>query len=67
VIVPIVGSSLTGLTVTVNVSVAVNPLPSVTVTVTIAGPPFRFAAGVTVMVRFAPVPPTTTFASGTSV
>ncbi len=53
-IVPIVGSSLTGLTITVNVSVAASSTPSRTVTVMIAGPPLRFAAGVTVMVRFAP-------------
>ena len=59
------GGSLTGLTVTTNESLAVNT-PSLTVTVIVVLPN-RFAAGVTVTVRLAPLPPSTTFASGTRV
>ena len=60
-----VGASFTAVTVKTNVSVAVN-VPSLTVTVIVAVP-FWLAAGVTVTVRFAPEPPNTMFAFGTSV
>jgi hypothetical protein len=61
----IVGASFTAVTVNTNVSVAVN-VPSLTVTVIVAVP-LKLAAGVTVTVRFAPVPPNTIFAFGTNV
>ncbi len=61
----IVGVSFTAVTVNTNVSVAVN-VPSLTVTVIVAEPD-KFAAGVTVTVRFAPEPPKTIFAFGTNV
>ncbi len=61
----IVGASLTAFTVKTNVSDVVNK-PSLTVTVMVAEP-FKFAAGVTVTVRFAPEPPNTMFAFGTNV
>ncbi len=53
------------MTVKTNVSVAVK-VPSLTVTVIVAEPD-KFAAGVTVTVRFAPEPPNTIFAFGTNV
>ena len=60
----IVGASFTGFTVMTNVSTAVSA-PSLTVSVIVAVPDW-FAAGVTVTVRLAPLPPSTTLASGTS-
>jgi len=60
-----VGVSFTAVTVKTNVSVAVN-VPSLTVTVIVTEPD-KFAAGVTVTVRFAPEPPNTMFAFGTNV
>ena len=53
------------MTVKTNVSVAVK-VPSLTVTVIVAEPD-KFAAGVTVTVRFAPEPPNTMLAFGTNV
>jgi hypothetical protein len=61
----IVGASLTAVTVSRNV-VGVVVVPSPTVTV-IVDEPAWFAAGVTVTVRLAPLPPNTTFAFGTTV
>ena len=61
----IVGGSLTAVTVTTNVSVAV-AVPSLTVSVMVVVPDW-LAAGVTVTVRFAPVPPMTMLAFGTRV
>ena len=61
---PIFGASLTGLTVTRKLLLA-DARPSLTVRVIVAEP-LAFAAGVTVTVRSAPLPPRTTFASGTS-
>src|SRR5689334_9139013 len=61
-----VGGSFTGVTETVNV-VGVVVVPSPTVNVIVTGPPFWLAAGVTVTVRFAPLPPITTFALGMTV
>ena len=61
----IVGGSLTAVTVSTNVSLVV-VVPSLTVRVIVAVP-LWFAAGVTVTVRFAPPPPRTRLASGTSV
>jgi hypothetical protein len=60
-----VGASFTAVTVKTNVS-DVDNVPSLTVTVIVAEP-FAFAAGVTVTVRLAPVPPNTMFAFGTNV
>ena len=48
-----------------NSPLAVAPSGSATVTVIMAVPE-RFAAGVTVTVRFGPLPPNTMFPSGTS-
>ncbi len=59
------GASLTAVTVRVNDRVAVRPPAPVTVRVTVALP-LRFAAGVAVRVRFAPEPPRTRFAVGSS-
>src|SRR2546428_5468675 len=61
----IVGGVFGGLTVSVNGSLAVR-LPSLTVTV-ITALPLWPAAGVTVTVRLAPLPPKTMFALGTRV
>src|SRR6267143_2540075 len=61
----IVGASLTGLTVSTKVSLAGKD-PSLNVTVIVALP-FWLAAGLTVTVRLAPLPPNTMFALGTSV
>ena len=61
----IVGGSLAAVTVSTKVSVAAS-VPSLTVSVIVAVP-LWFAAGVTVTVRAAPLPPMTRFASGTSV
>ncbi len=61
----IVGVSFTALTVSTKGSLAVSA-PSLTVTVIVAVP-LWFAAGVTVTVRLAPLPPNTMFAVGTSV
>ena len=61
----IVGASFTAFIVNLNVSVSVFA-PSLTVTVIVADP-LWFAAGVTVTVRFAPLPPNTMFAFGTRV
>src|SRR3989442_14584593 len=61
----IVGGVFGGLTVSVNGSLAVR-LPSLTVTVITALPVWP-AAGVTVTVRLAPLPPKTMFAFGTRV
>src|SRR5436190_1435703 len=58
------GVSLTALTVSEKVLLAVKA-PSLTVTVMVAVP-LWFAAGVTVTVRFAPLPPKAMFALGTS-
>ena len=58
------GTSFTEFTVSTNVSVPVSE-PSLTVTVMVAAP-FWFASGVTVTVRFAPLPPNTMLALGTS-
>src|SRR5262245_61646200 len=60
-----VGGSFTAPTVTVN-AVAVEVVPSLTVNVMVAVPDW-LAAGVTVTVRFAPLPPNTMLAFGTSV
>ena len=61
----IVGRSFCEVTVSRNVSLAEPLSPSVTVTVIVAVPDW-FATGVTVTVRFAPLPPNTMFAFGTS-
>jgi hypothetical protein len=61
----IVGRSFTAVTPNVKV-VLVLTAPSLTLTVIVALP-FWFAAGVTVTVRFAPLPPNTIFPFGTSV
>ena len=61
----IVGRSFTEVTVSRNVSTAAPLSASVTVTVIVAVPNW-FASGVTVTVRFAPLPPNTMFALGTS-
>jgi len=53
-------------TVSTNVSLAVPPSPSVTVTVMVAVPNWS-AAGVTVTVRLAPLPPKTMFPLGTNI
>src|SRR3954464_11830158 len=58
-----VGGSSTGLTVNTNVSLGVDE-PSVTVTVMVAEP-LWFGAGVTAIVRLAPLPPNVIFAFGT--
>src|SRR6267378_3482444 len=58
-----VGASLTAVTVTKNEVVVVAD-PSVTLSVMVVAP-LALAAGVTVTVRLAPLPPITTFASGT--
>jgi len=60
----IVGASLTGSTVTVKVSLSVR-LPSLTVTVIVVVPDWS-ADGVTVTVRFDPLPPNTMPLTGTS-
>ena len=60
----IVGRSFTDVTVSRNVSLAVPLSASVTVTVIVAVPNW-LASGVTVTVRFAPLPPNTMFALGT--
>src|SRR3954471_7805629 len=60
--VEMVGASLTALTVTRKLAPAL-ALPSLTVTVTIALPNW-FVAGLTVTVRFAPLPPKTMFPFG---
>ena len=61
----IVGGVLTGLTVRTKVSVAVL-VPSLTVTVIVVVPIWPLA-GVTVTVRFPPLPPKTMLAFGTKV
>ena len=61
----IVGASFTAFTVTKKLVLLLS-CPSLTVTVIVAEP-FWLVAGVTVTVRFAPLPPNTTFALGTSV
>jgi hypothetical protein len=61
----IVGASFTAFTVNLNVSVAVFD-PSLTVTVIVTAR-FWFAAGVTVTVRLAPLPPKTMLPFGTRV
>ena len=60
----IVGASFTAVTVSTKLSEAVSE-PSLTVIVMVAVPE-RFAAGVTVTVREAALPPSTMFATGTS-
>ncbi len=60
-----VGKSLMGATTTSNDSVEKPPFPSATCKVMVAVPD-PLAAGVTVTVRFAPLPPSTMFALGTS-
>ena len=62
----IVGKSLTDATFNTNVSVAINPPASVTVSVIVVMPNWP-SAGVIVAVRFAPLPPSTMLALGTSV
>ena len=62
----IVGVSLTDVTVNTKVSLAVPPFASVRVTVIVVVPDW-LAAGVTVTVRLAPLPPKVMFAFGTSV
>jgi hypothetical protein len=59
-----VGASFTAFTVSTKVSLAVRE-PSLTVTVIVALP-FWLAAGVTVTVRLAPLPPKTMFPLGTN-
>src|SRR5712691_1677865 len=61
----IVGGSFTAVTVSTKFVLAVSA-PSLTVAVIVAVPNW-LAAGVTVTVRFAPAPPNTMFAFGTSV
>ena len=61
----IVGASFTAFTVSKNVSLALNN-PSLTVTVIVAVPDW-LAAGVTVTVRLAPLPPKTILLTGTKV
>src|SRR5882672_5351595 len=61
----IVGASFTELTVSWKLVLVLN-CPSLTVTVIVAHPNW-LAAGVSVTVRFAPLPPKTMFAFGTSV
>jgi len=61
-----IGASFTDVTVSTNVSTAEPPSPSVTVTVIVAVPNW-LAAGVTVTVRSAPLPPNTMLAFGTNV
>ena len=61
----IVGRSFWDVTVSRNVSTADPLSASVTVTVIVAVPNW-FASGVTVTVRFAPLPPNTMFALGTN-
>ena len=60
------GASFTGVTVTLKV-VDVVFVPSVTLSVITMGPPLRFAAGVIVTVRDAPVPAKTILPLGMSV
>ncbi len=60
----IVGRSLTGVTIKSNVSVAVPPFPSETNNVMVVVP-VALAAGVSVTVRLAPLPPSTMLAFGT--
>ena len=62
----IVGGSFTAVTVSDERVASPSSVPSLTVTVIVAVP-LWFAAGVTVTVRLAPLPPKTMFASGTSV
>src|SRR5439155_712890 len=60
----IVGKSLTGLTVRTNELLADAPSGSATVMVIVVVPDW-LVAGITVTVRFDPLPPKTMFASGT--
>ena len=60
------GASFAAVTVTSNV-VCVVVVPSSTVTVIVAGPPFWFSPGSTLIVRLTPDPPSVMLASGTRV
>ena len=59
------GASLVGLTVSMKLVLLLSP-PSETVSVIVTGPPLALAAGVTVRLRLAPLPPSTRLPAGNS-